>query len=266
MTFAKMLRKLRNLLSTWRYRRRQRAKHPGYADRELGRFAALKDTRSGRAFLVGSAPSIAGMDLSPLADEFVCTVNMGLRGIGEGFPHVDMHVVFDPNRLARFGSNFEELAARHAIEYRFYKWNERPIWQALARPEPAEPFFVILDKRMHRGMHDVDPALGLKDGGSTAMIGAAQILFHFGFSEVYVIGCDLSHGEGQTYFYAMGEQDRVHESDPKVQVARAKMQEANDHFLEVRRLFERHGRRIANAGVGGNLTSLERVDFDTLFA
>lgn len=249
-----------------RHAHRQRRLHPGYHGRDLARFQSVRNRFAGqRAFLIGSAPSIAGMDLEPLSGEFVCTINMGVRGAGQAFPRLDMHVVFDPNRLRRFGADFETVCAERGVQYRFYKWNERPIWEAVARPEAAEPYFVILDKKLKAGIRDVDPATGLKDGGSTAMIGAAQILFHLGFSEVYVLGCDLSYGEGQTYFYAMSEQDRVHEADPKVQEARAKMVEANRHFAEVRKLFERHGRRIANAGVGGNLTTLERIEFASLF-
>jgi hypothetical protein len=43
------------------------------------------------------------------------------------------------------------------------------------------------------------------------------------------------------------------------------MLEVNDHFAVLREAFERRGHVILNAGIGGNLHSLARVRFETLF-
>jgi hypothetical protein len=246
--------------------RRLRREHPDFYRVEFARLDDIEDRFTGRrAFLVGSGPSLAAMDLRPLAGEFVCTVNMGLKGIGDVLPHVDMHVVFDRNRLARFATEFEAIAARHDIAYRFYKWVDRDIWQAARVDGPSRPYFILQNKKIKHGIHGVSPKYGISDGGSTSLIGAAQLLFFLGFSEVYVIGCDLSYGSAQTYFYAMDSRDLEHEADEKVQEARRKMMLANEHFATVRDLFERSGRSLMNAGVDSNLTALPPVDFASLF-
>src|SRR5689334_21218190 len=69
------------------------------------RLEAVRGIGEGRrAFLLGSGPSLATMDLAPLAAEFVCVVNMGIRAVGRQISHADMHVVSDANRYRRFAA------------------------------------------------------------------------------------------------------------------------------------------------------------------
>jgi len=61
------------------------------------------------------------------------------------------------------------------------------------------------------------------------------------------------------------DRDLQHENDPVVVARRSGIAEVNSHFAIVRDDFARHGFSIANAGVGGRLTSLQRVAFESLF-
>lgn len=232
---------------------------------EYRRLQAMRGSGAGRrAFLLGSGPSIGAMDLSPLDDEFVCVVNMGVHAIGGAVSHADMHVVTDTNRYRRFATDIEEIARKHPIPYRFISHRTRGVWRSL--PERAnEPVFLVphVDRLERRG--DVPP---LEEGvirARSVLLTAAVLLEYLGFSPIYVLGCDLSYDKGDTYFYELGPLDRVHENDPKVMARRPGMHAVDGDFAILRRSFAADGHLILNAGSGGNLTSLERIDFATLF-
>jgi hypothetical protein len=92
-------------------------------------------------------------------------------------------------------------------------------------------------------------------------------MHYMGFSEIYVLGVDLDYRSEGPYFYALGAKDRVHEQDPEVQKRRAaSMPNANEEFALALRAMQADGRKLMNAGVGGRLNALPRVNFDGLFA
>ena len=232
---------------------------------EYRRLESLRELGRGRrAFLVGSGPSLAEMDLSRLAGEFVCVANMSLRAVGALLPHADMHVVTDTNRYRRFAAEIEALAARHAITYRFLNLRMRYRWRWKRRG--ARPYFIIVNPRK---LVAGEPVPDLVDGvptGATVLLSAAVLLDHLGFEAIYVLGCDLDYESQGKYFYAMGDLDHAHESDPDVIARRNNMAQVNGHFAVLRADFEKRGRKLFNAGRGGNLESLPRVDFDSLFS
>lgn len=94
--------------------------------------------------------------------------------------------------------------------------------------------------------------------GFTVLLDAAQIAFMMGCSEVYVIGCDLDYHQEDTHVYGTGliEQQRL-DVMPIASVRRAMATAAS--------VFARHGRVFANAGVGGRLDTIPRVDYANLF-
>jgi hypothetical protein len=254
---------LRRRLSRWLRRRLDRLRYRAACRRLTTLEGAF---RGRRAFLVANGPSLKAMRLQPLGGEFVCLVNMGLRGAGHGIPRVDMHVLLDNNRYRRFADEVERIAEQHAVRYRFMNWGARRIWRRHARGA-AEPYYILgSDRRLAVDGFADDLRAGVSGSGATVLIGASQILFFMGFSEVYVIGCDLDYGSPSgAYFYAMDALDLVHEADPNVVARRAEMQDANREFAIVRAHFEAHGRVIRNAGLGGRLETLERIAFDRLF-
>ena len=91
-----------------------------------------------------------------------------------------------------------------------------------------------------------------------SLLDAAQLAFMMGCREVYVIGCDLDYHQTDTHVYGTGpiEQQRLTVMPiPKVLKAMAVAADA----------FARHGRVFANAGVGGRLDTIPRIDYATLF-
>jgi hypothetical protein len=232
---------------------------------DYGRLEQIQGIGEGRrAFLVGSGPSLGSMDLARLDGEFVCVVNMGIRAVGTVVSHADMHVVTDTNRYRRFAEEIEAIALEHLIPYRFVSHRVRRLWRSLPR-RANEPFYLVphVDKLTERP--DLPPvAEGIIRAPSVLVTGAVLLDF-LGFSPIYVIGCDLDYDSQNKYFYELGTLDVVHENDPKVISRRTGTESVNGYFAILRDALARKGRSIVNAGVGGNLTSLPRADFDGLF-
>ena len=235
--------------------------------REYPQLRALKDNYRGRrGFIVGNGPSLKSMNLSLLKDEFVCILNNGGRAIGDMLPHADMHVVTDNNKYRRFAAELESVALTNSIPYRFFNFKVRKDWMKLGQ-RSARPYFVIghpqslTEKGFTR-----DPWHGYGEC-STVALWAVQIMHYMGFSEIYVLGVDLDYQSRGPYFYALGAKDRVHEEDPKVKARRAAaLPHANKEFALALRAMQTDGRKLLNAGIGGHLSALPRVDFEALFA
>ena len=233
---------------------------------EYRRLAQLEGIGRGRrAFLLGNGPSLSSMDLSPLAAEFVCVVNMGVRGVGTVLPHADMHVVVDSTRYRRFAADIEAAALRHQVPYRFLPRRLRHVWHSLPR-HANRPIFLVphIDKLADR--RDLPPmSEGVLRTPPSVVLTGAVLLDYLGFSPVYVLGCDLDYATEGPYFYSLGTRDALHEADPKVIGRRERTPRLDEQFAVLRAAFERKGASIYNAGPGGQLSSLERVDFASLF-
>jgi len=232
--------------------------------RERQRVEGLRDIGRGRrAFLLGNGPSLNRLPLAALHDEFVCLANLGLRALGGPLRHADMHVILDTHRYRRFAAEIERLCADHAIAYRFLNMRMRARWRLRGRG--ARPYFLINNVRKLAPGEPVPDLSGGVVTGSSVLLSAALVLAHMGFDPIAVLGCDLDYeGDGE-YFYAGGELDAVHSRDPKVLAKRREIRRVNEEFACIRRHLEKRGRSIVNAGLGGNLTSLPRVDFASLF-
>lgn len=232
---------------------------------EYGRLETLRSVGRGRrAFLLGNAPSLSLMDLSPLADEFVCVANMGIRAVGDIIAHADMHVVLDTHRYRRFADEIERRAHDHSIPYRFLNLRMRRRWRRTGKG-PLPYFLTSNPRKLTAGQPVPDMSEGLVFA-SSVLVSTAVLLDFIGFEEIYVIGCDLDYSSAGEYFYAAGRLDRIHEADPVVAAKRRNLAQVNGQFAILGGDLERRGRRIVNAGLGGNLDTLPRADFANLFA
>lgn len=232
---------------------------------ELKRMQPLCSVGQGRrAFLVGNGPSLRDMDLLRLEGEFICLVNTGVRVLGAPLSQADMHVVNDIHCYRRFGPEIEAIAARYPLAYRFLNIRMRRAFLKAGAGQP--PFFIINNPRK---LAAGQPIPDLQDGvvtGSSVLISAAVLLRYMGFETIYVIGCDLDYQSAGAYFYDMQDADLAHEDAPDVAARRRNVITVDAQFAILRADFERQGQRIYNAGLGGDLDSLPRVDFASLFA
>lgn len=130
----------------------------------------------------------------------------------------------------------------------------------------AEPFFLIGNPRkLAAGKALPDLADGVVTGPSI-LLSAIHLLDAMGFEEIYLIGCDLDYDSAGPYFFGLNELDVAHEESPDIVARRHDRIEVNDQLGILRAHLERNGRRIFNSGLGGNLDSLPRIDFSSLFA
>ncbi|MEM6666156.1 MAG: hypothetical protein AAF638_07105 [Pseudomonadota bacterium] len=236
-----------------------------YAD-EVRRLATQNNRfRGERVVLVGNAPSLAKLDLNRLAGTMVCVVNRGLRAMDEGIlPRADIHMMSSTPGYIEFRDEVEVQCIRHQVPLRFYRHKLKPHWQALVE-KGARPFFPLRRAGTMTTTGFQTNALDGIGSDGTILLFASQILYFLGFQEVAVIGCDLEYDPANKYFYQMTDKDRAHEEDPETIAARASLVRVNAQFEIARRAFEADGRRLLNAGAGGNLNALERVDFNTFF-
>lgn len=123
----------------------------------------------------------------------------------------------------------------------------------------------------HAGMYSLSDGRPLewhlpvwcKYGGTMNV--ALQFAFAMGHEPVYVIGCDLDYQP--IYRTSVADPNHFHpdywtwEDNP----LENRDDTLNEMHAIARRAFERAGRHIFNAGIGGKLTAYERVDFDSLF-
>ncbi len=242
----------------------RRSQHVARINWPPGRLAALRGIKTGRrCFLLGSGPSLAEVDLARLAGEDVCVLNMGVKALDQGLPNVAIHVNIDKNRYLRFADEIESYSIAHSIPLRFLGVLVRNDWRARV-DKGAEPYYIFMRHQpIAQTGFSATPHFGYGSCGTVATI-ALQLLYFLGYSEVHVLGIDLDYSGEQPYFYGMTAKDLVHEADAKVVARRPLMDGANAEFGLARAAFESAGRRLTNAGRGGNLVALERSSLDDL--
>ena len=217
---------------------------------------SFKDLHRGdRCFLVGSGPSLARHDLSKLAGELAFTVNRGYLAARFGLPKTPYYLITDPLTYAPY----VEEVRRADVGRRFYRADvcEAPEYAEAVDKEPVVRVPFHRAPTMDEGYFSEDATTGLFRG-FTVLLDAAQLAFMMGCSAVYVIGCDLDYHQAETHVYGTGaiEQQRINVMPvPKVLSAMA----------VAAQVFQRHGRIFANAGVGGRLDAIPRVDYTKLF-
>jgi hypothetical protein len=208
-----------------------------------------------RCFLVGNGPSLSHLDLRKLAGELAFTVNRGYLASRFGLPQTPYYLITDP---LTYGPYALEVR-RAAVGTRFYRADvcDLPEYRDAPDREPAIRVPFHRAPTMDEGYFAEDATTGVFRG-FTVILDAAQLAFMMGCHEVYIIGCDLDYQQTDTHVYGTGpiEQQRINV------MPIAKVLEA---MAVAARVFQRHGRTFANAGVGGRLDVIPRVDYRTLF-
>ncbi len=210
--------------------------------------------RGERCFIVGCAPSLEFLDLARLDGEWAFTVNRGYLAARLGLQRTQYYVVSDPHTYRAY---WQEIRQAN-VGQRFYRDDvvELPEYQRALCPEFAVRFPHHLAPAMDEGHFAEDPTTGTYRG-FTVVLDAVQIAFFMGFAEVYIVGCDLNYAGEKTHIYGTGHYEQRRRNDMPIARVLQAMQVAAA-------TFERHGRRLANAGVGGNLDTIPRVPFASL--
>lgn len=248
---------------------------------ELQRLAGLRGSYSGkRCFVIGNGPSLNKTRLDLLKNEFTFCSNKFYLKVPElewtpsFYTCLDWRVTPDDadnlqEAFDRFGQTIKFLPNRFK---HLFKPDKNTFW-----------YFSIPAGRYLSEKFEIDATKGVRGGGtvSTAMIQLAAFL---GFSEIYLIGTDVSY---QVPASVIQEGKDKFNTGVKINLTSTKDDDPN-HFCsnyfgagarwhdpnvpEMIRGFRNcylaanmHGVKLINATVGGNLNCIPRVSFDSLF-
>jgi len=208
-----------------------------------------------RCFLIGNGPSLAKLDLQKLGGELAFTVNRGYLAARLGLPKTPYYVITDPLTYAPYAAEVRNAD----LGTRFYRDDVCDLSEYRDATDREEVISLPFHRTptMDEGYFAEDATTGVFRG-FTVLLDAAQLAFTMGCREVYVIGCDLDYQQADTHAYGTGpiEQERLTVM-PIPRVLKAMSVAAS--------VFESAGRVFANAGVGGRLNTIPRVEFARLF-
>jgi hypothetical protein len=233
----------------------------------LRRLAALKNTHQGqRAFIIGNGPSLKQTDLQKLKGE----VTFGMNRIYLMFPELG----FSTTYLSVVNDLVIEQTASDLATLqipKFLTWRSRRFFSPDQFPNPQAanlPTFLYTTYDSPRFSPDVR---GRVWEGATVTYVTLQLAFHLGFSEVYLIGVDHNYttkGTPNTTITSTGDDPNHFSGQYFGQGFRWQLPDLETSemaYKMARQAYEKAGRRVLDATVGGKLTIFEKVDYNSLF-
>jgi hypothetical protein len=222
------------------------------------RLHALKDKQLGkRCFIIGNGPSLQRTDLSLLKREYT----FGLNRVYLLFPELGFattyHVTVNKLVVEQCAGEIARLPC-----LKFVAWHARDLIDFT-----NDMMFVVSQDTptFHK-----DATQGVWEGATVTYV-AMQIAYYLGFQEVVLIGVDHSFNtKGAPHLTVVTEgEDHNHFSpDYFGQGFRWQLPDLETSELAyqlAREQYERSGRRIVDATVGGKLTVFPKVPFESCF-
>jgi glycosyltransferase involved in cell wall biosynthesis len=223
------------------------------------RIRKFRDAYKGqRCFIIGNGPSLRGMDLSPLRDE----ITFGLNRIYLLFEELGFSTTFlvSINRLVLEQAVQEVTAADSTV---FLNW-----WSYHHVERERDPIFVRVTSARPRFSTAADRGVW---AGATVTFAALQLAYFMGFEEAILIGVDHSFADkGRPNDVVESSGPDQNHFDPSYFGKGFRWQlpdlEMSERAYELARVaYERDGRRVLDATVGGKLEIFPKVDFTSLF-
>lgn len=236
--------------------------HP-WRRESIRRLEALKDIHRGkRAFVIANGPSLKQTDMSRLKDEFTFGMNRIYLMFPElGFSTTYLTVVND----LVIEQTAEDLAGLSLPK--FLAWRSR-------RHFPGDlsttqlPTFLYTSYTGPRFSGDVR---GRVWEGATVTNVTLQLAFHMGFQQVILIGVDHSYtAAGKPNATVVSQGDDPNHFSPayfgkgfRWQLPDLETSEAG--YAMAHEAYQKAGREVLDATIGGKLTIFPKVDYDSLF-
>jgi hypothetical protein len=223
------------------------------------KLAELKDVHRGqRCFIIGNGPSLKNTELSFLEDEFT----FGMNRIYMLFSELG----FDTSYYLSINSLVIEQCAE---DIRALKMPKFISWRSRHLIEPTDDMvFLHTTYSGPKFAHDASSRLW---EGATVTYVALQLAYHMGFDPVFLIGVDHSFAtQGKPNTTIISEGDDPNHFHPSYFGKGFRWQlpdldTSERAYIMARHAYEKNGRRILDATVGGELTVFPKVDFLTLF-
>lgn len=251
---------------------------PGDRERLAGN-AALADKHKGeRCFVLATGPSLRDQDLTGLEQETVITVNQGFffaekQGIVPAY-HCMVDDLFTEKR---FDGLHRELCAflKKSDAHLLTTLDLSEHWRKLGLDLETFPVRQILNSRPWdeaRIPVSVDPTQAVP-GFVSVVHAAVSWAIYMGFSEVYLLGCDMDYFISPQQAYKRCYDDERHLSNQEKTADLFGLDQIGliEWILVEFRAFDNLGRtagmlgtRIMNAGNGGALNVFPRVELATV--
>ena len=232
--------------------------HPWRRD-TIKHLPLLRDTHKGeRCFIIGNGPSLNKTDLKKLKNEFT----FGLNRIFLMFPELGFQTTYlvsiNDLVIQQSATEIQALQIPKFTAWRSRRWLKPAENQFFLYTTYTEPTFALdLTKRVWEG--------------ATVTYVALQTAFYLGFKEVILIGVDHNFvTKGKPNITVVSEGDDPNHFNPGYFGKGFRWQLPDLETSELayrmaREVYEKHGRRVIDATVGGKLTVFPKADYESLF-
>ena len=248
---------LRRLPRSW-----EASHHPWRRD-SIARLAEWKDKYKGqRAIIIGNGPSLNQTDLARLKNEFT----FGLNRIFLMFPKLGFNTscLVSVNDLV-IEQSIDDITALSIPK--FLSWHSHRYFNP-SSAIPSLPIFLYTTYESPRFSRDASSRLW---EGATVTNVALQLAYHMGFQQVILIGVDHNFtSKGEANKTVVSEGDDPNHFSPGYFGKGFRWQLPDLDTSEVgyqmaRQAYEKAGREVLDATVGGKLTVFRKVDYNSLF-
>ena len=210
-----------------------------------------------RCFIIGGGPSINEMDLSPLSNEYCIAVNRGFLLKEKGLGYVEFYGLSDYNAYKEYGQKISPDFAKHFCIFGSIPWENDRIRSASFFSMYSEH---STEKFMSNGFFQFDLNKPVAHTYTVALQ-MLQVAVHAGFKDIYFIGIDNDFSGTNMHFYADSEAEKKNMREWQFNPC----PDNENAFGQAYKILKGRGVNLYNAGVGGKLMALPRVNFTDLF-
>ncbi len=231
------------------------------------RLAKLKNCHQGkRCFLIGNGPSLTGADLDLLQDEYTFGTNMVYKIFDQTEWRPSYHCISDSIYASKLGQELsKKVKAPLFTTERTYR---------RMRNKPFDTTYVhTLQSERYKVRGNIQAYCMVK---ATVLSLAAEMAFHMGFKEIYLLGVDCTnpHAKGghftDNYTTKEVAETDIHRIKTRMKASTLTTDQIGAHIIdrsmEVYHLLDeyatKHGIHIYNATRGGNLEIFPRVKLE----
>ncbi len=232
--------------------------HPWRRD-SIRKLNALRNQHRGqRCFIIGNGPSLKNTDLTKLRGEFT----IGMNRFYLMFPELGFQTSF-------FLSVNDLVAEQCAADFQALQMPKFFSWRARKWLQPDDHLHFLYTT--YTGPKFGRNAAGRLWESATVTYVALQLAFHLGFRQAILIGVDhnfvtqgkpnttvVSEGDDPNHFHPgyFGKGFRWQLPD---------LETSEMGYRMARQAYEKAGRQVLDATVGGKLTIFPKVDYNSLF-
>lgn len=226
----------------------------------MKRLEWLRNRHAGqRGVLVANGPSLNAMDLGFLRHETVIGMNKIYLGFRKFFFYPRYYVAVNRKVIEQ---SHQQIAAMNCVKFIGSRGRDIVPVDALTHHLETQEPYARFCPDISRGVHE----------GWTVTYAALQIAFFLGFDEVVIIGMDHRY----QYEGKPNEARRLDGDDPNhfmpnyfgggQEWDNPDLKKSEESYRIARAEFEKAGRRVLDATVGGACPIFEKTDYKKLFA